>query len=467
MGLWLYVVGAVLVFLVNVVAIYCAWWALFRDRSRGRRRCPRCWHDLSRTPGMTCSECGFTAGRELHFFRTRRRWGVAISAIGICVGLAGWLYWQLSDQQLVTYLPTRLLVVAMPYAGGANGQVYQELSARSANDMLDSRQWAALLRRCRRGDWWARPVDADWRRKYGPFIRAGRFRIANRDDLEWNVRVFDSLLTLPAEVQLSTRAKWPVGVTPHFTFQMDDWWPIDADCRITITPTLEQAEGVTFFRSAGVQPWSGYAFTVPGLEPADDRVTFDLTIERELPPEDDTDGPSTWTTMSEQEVQVAMRFVDPAEIALTPEDGRALTRAVRSTFPGAVQYTSGPTPVRVWFNGQYTAQPQFAGVAVGAHVDLLRGDQLARRLDIWWLAAKTGDDRCLGWEVAMEDEELLKQVGRGSNWRVRITGSRELALRAGDAKRYWRGRIDYPLSVGARNQVAPAPPWRDDKGAGD
>ena len=43
------------------VGVGAVWWALFRDKARGRRRCPRCWHDLSATPGMTCGECGFAA----------------------------------------------------------------------------------------------------------------------------------------------------------------------------------------------------------------------------------------------------------------------------------------------------------------------------------------------------------------------------------------------------------------------
>ena len=40
------------------LAVWAIWWAIFADKARGRRRCPRCWHDLSRTPGLTCSECG-------------------------------------------------------------------------------------------------------------------------------------------------------------------------------------------------------------------------------------------------------------------------------------------------------------------------------------------------------------------------------------------------------------------------
>ncbi len=61
--------------------------ALFRDRARGRRRCPRCWYDMSATPGMVCPECGKTSRREKHLFRTRRRWRLAV--VGVLAALVG------------------------------------------------------------------------------------------------------------------------------------------------------------------------------------------------------------------------------------------------------------------------------------------------------------------------------------------------------------------------------------------
>ena len=67
---WLvWVLGTVVI----ALGVGLTWWGLFGDGARGRRRCPRCWHDLSHTPGMTCSECGYTARRERAFYRARRR----------------------------------------------------------------------------------------------------------------------------------------------------------------------------------------------------------------------------------------------------------------------------------------------------------------------------------------------------------------------------------------------------------
>lgn len=46
------------------------------------RRCPKCWYDLSHSPGLRCSECGFEAKRERQLHRARRRWRwVAAAAV--------------------------------------------------------------------------------------------------------------------------------------------------------------------------------------------------------------------------------------------------------------------------------------------------------------------------------------------------------------------------------------------------
>src|SRR5262249_45053025 len=56
-------------------------WGMFRDRSRGRRRCPRCWYDMSGVPGLICPECGRTHMSERRLLRARPSRRV------ICLGL--------------------------------------------------------------------------------------------------------------------------------------------------------------------------------------------------------------------------------------------------------------------------------------------------------------------------------------------------------------------------------------------
>jgi len=65
-------------------------WALLADRARGRRRCPKCWYDLSGASPkggiVVCPECGRRITRARALRRTRRRWRWAALA---CVMLMG------------------------------------------------------------------------------------------------------------------------------------------------------------------------------------------------------------------------------------------------------------------------------------------------------------------------------------------------------------------------------------------
>lgn len=62
-------------------------WALFGDRSRGRKRCPRCWYDMSAAVGLKCPECGKDAKGERGLLRTRRRWRLVV--VGVVMGVVG------------------------------------------------------------------------------------------------------------------------------------------------------------------------------------------------------------------------------------------------------------------------------------------------------------------------------------------------------------------------------------------
>ncbi len=57
-------------------------WATLGDRSRGRRRCRKCWYDMVAAEPVegvwTCPECGKRATREKLLLRPRRRWRWAL-----------------------------------------------------------------------------------------------------------------------------------------------------------------------------------------------------------------------------------------------------------------------------------------------------------------------------------------------------------------------------------------------------
>ena len=84
---WIFLLGGIAFGLGGISLVILA---LFRDRSRGLRRCPKCWYDMSGAPGLKCPECGRTARNEPRLYRTRRRWkraalGLIVVLMGICI----------------------------------------------------------------------------------------------------------------------------------------------------------------------------------------------------------------------------------------------------------------------------------------------------------------------------------------------------------------------------------------------
>lgn len=74
---------------LGVAGVLLLAWALFGDRSRGRRRCPKCWYDLSEarpeSGGVTCPECGKKIAGERSLRRARRRWRWVMLACAVLV----------------------------------------------------------------------------------------------------------------------------------------------------------------------------------------------------------------------------------------------------------------------------------------------------------------------------------------------------------------------------------------------
>ncbi|MEN0020304.1 MAG: hypothetical protein AAF747_05420, partial [Planctomycetota bacterium] len=111
-------------------------WAWFGDQSRGRRRCRKCWYDMSAFPatdeGRRCPECGHRHKHEGLLYQTRRRkW---LAAIGVCIALCAQIAWRMphyNERGPSAFVPTIALVLLfeqLDNLGGPPGPAAGQIS---------------------------------------------------------------------------------------------------------------------------------------------------------------------------------------------------------------------------------------------------------------------------------------------------------------------------------------------------
>lgn len=103
-------------------------WALLWDRSRGRKRCPKCWYDMGGAVAreveddgrdvFVCPECGRRVKGEKGLRRTRRRWGwVAVAMLMVVTGANCWFVRpRLAREGWWAVLPSSVIVWVCPIA---------------------------------------------------------------------------------------------------------------------------------------------------------------------------------------------------------------------------------------------------------------------------------------------------------------------------------------------------------------
>lgn len=75
---WLFWAIAIL---FAVAGLYFLWRSLLRDADRHKRRCPKCWYDMTGVTGLRCPECGREHASERKLFKRRRKRFHALAAL--------------------------------------------------------------------------------------------------------------------------------------------------------------------------------------------------------------------------------------------------------------------------------------------------------------------------------------------------------------------------------------------------
>lgn len=124
---WLWWISGAVAGLLGLWLLYCS---LLRDRSKGRRRCPKCWYDMSVADSLRCPECGNDAKREAGLLKTRRRW----KGLWLCMLVfltAGFLGIQPKVQQdgWVSVMPKTALILCLRL--GYTEALFAELDRRT------------------------------------------------------------------------------------------------------------------------------------------------------------------------------------------------------------------------------------------------------------------------------------------------------------------------------------------------
>jgi hypothetical protein len=441
---------------VNAVMVYIAWQALFGDREKGTRRCPRCWHNLSATPGLQCGECGRTARREEQLFKVRRSWVRFGFAIIVCLAVAVWIQGRIMQRGWLSLVPTRALIVAMPVF---SGPVFEdEMTTRARRGELAAEDWSALVDRCVGGDRRARPPSTEWQTKYGGLVSSWRGRLQLAPELEAR------LMGIPPYVSASTRGIWPEGAVPRVDVRVQEWWPAAHEIRIRIEPRLDDAAVCTVRR--GASPFvPAFAVSLPVLPPGAHDVELAFRVDRRPAP----DAP--WEPIGDSTGRVRFEVGGSFDEHLKAVDTPEMEEAMRAVFAdGWVRWDEGLTPVRVNVNRSMTSTSIFDDVAVGVRVELRCDGGLARRLDLWWPGGRAPNRTRGGWETPFEDYELLAKTTNPMHvWEMRVIGDPDLALRVDSTDRYWAGSFTVPIDAfGNRGPIAPDVPWEVlEEGEGD
>ena len=121
--------------------------ALFKDRAKARRRCPKCWYDMTGVPGLQCPECGKEAKAEKNLLKTRRRWGRCATALFIVtIGTGLLLTPAIQRRGWPSIVPTPILNLAIDLAGeDARNAAYTKMRPVFSPQATPVSRWERLL----------------------------------------------------------------------------------------------------------------------------------------------------------------------------------------------------------------------------------------------------------------------------------------------------------------------------------
>ncbi len=385
---WLVMAGAVALIGALIVA-----WALFSDRSRGRKRCPKCWYDMSATVGLICPECGRDAERPARLEKTRRRW--VIAAIGMVVAL-GSLYPALKGFQkrngLWSLMPTEAIIQWYNVTG-----------------------WPKY-----RGS--ASSEELFYRLVYGDASVSQRHR------------VYKTLL--PQAIK--SRDRWPVTLPMRVGIRPGPFFQRDGSIFFTVEAVNPKGSNIRdSLQGAGLLVnYLYFRYSDPTHELAViDSSTTRIDVRAEVP---GWNGSHT----------IRVTPVATIDDAITPVRDTSVDAKVQS----AVQihlYDRGPERryLHLTFGRYDMLAPQgLEDLAFGLRVEFRSGSDVFASCRCFFSDAPFGSPATCEVLIEGDVDRLFDLNATTAQWTVVVSGDGEMALRRFDREKYWAGSITVPKS---------------------
>ena len=452
--------------LFALLMLWAMWWALFADRSRGERRCPRCWHLMDAAVGLRCSECGLQVKHERALFATRRRWRLAALALAALVAGTVYLRFTIANDGWWTLLPNRALLTMLPWlpADGDAGDVRSELRSRLAKGLVSERDCLRMLEMVRDGDATA-PAGSDlWMRTYGGWLDALRNRWASADPDD-ALRL--AATTLPPLMLMDLPSTWPTDQSLVTINRVADWWPEGVQVRIRVAgvdglplqpEAINDLLAYEWTRAERRGFGDGFAMDFGTLPQGPQRGTLHMHWETR----DRLHGDRVMAS-GECAVPMQIDITGPAT-PLAGVDDADMQALMRQVFDSGMLRREGPAPQYAFsYRIVLTAAPELASTAFGLVVEACENGVPRRTLRVWWRGG--GVRELAGWDPPVEDLSRLANADESPVWTLRIRGDQRIAQRAAlpidgkPATQFWSGAIEVPLKVTTMPATQPGRSW--------